>query len=111
MKKYILLLGLLFFVVACQPNVSEQDAQLIAANFVKDRVRFTAYQNSGDKTIVNEAHNIIQSTVDEGDNWNVKIHVQAEVEGKPKSATFSVKVDKETGEVKDLQQMQNLITT
>ncbi|MFC1704906.1 hypothetical protein ACFLZ6_01090 [Nanoarchaeota archaeon] len=78
--------------------IDEQEAVLIAQDFVNQNVKFYSEQENDATTIQQASINIIDIQKIHGE-WNIKLYVQSDVGGEIKKSGLIVIVDAKTGEI------------
>lgn len=96
-KIFPLLVASLMLVTACA-SLEKKDAEAIALSFVQERVKFFTSSNQSTTDIPSFVPSKIDS-YQQGKDWVVVMHIEAEVEGEQKSNDLTVVVDQK-GKVK-----------
>jgi hypothetical protein len=104
----IVLTLIILSVTGCKQQITKEEAEIAAMNYVNQVVRFTTTDNSTNtKTIVTHAKNTITNSYLQDSNWNVDILTESIINNETKRASFTVVVDPSNGEVKNIIPRQN----
>ena len=99
MKKYLILLSVIFLLTACFSKISKDEAEAIAWNFVSQNVKFYTKTNETINMNITDEVRRINSIEEEGNSWKISLYVSAKVNGELKDSTINLSIDATSGKI------------